>query len=85
MDIERLARSGCTQVDEIVSDDGFTEHLRHQLAHCRAMCDPSERCTLTHRLPKVAQIRDDLKATAATRDDALNSRIRNFVHVRELR
>ena len=49
------------------------------------MCHPSERHTLTHRLPKEAWIRNDLEATAATRHDTLNGRMRNFVHVREVR
>ena len=85
MDIERLARSGCSQIDEIVPDNGFTKYRRHQLPHCSTMRDPSERYTLTHRLPKQAQIGNDLKATATTRHDAVDSRIRNFVHVREVR
>ena len=85
MDIERLARSGCTQVDQIVADDGFAKHHRHQLPHGRAMCDPSERHTFTHRLPKETQIRNHLKATAATRHDTVNSRICNFVHFCEVR
>ena len=85
VDIERLPWSGRTQIDEIVSDDGFTQQSRHQPAHFRTMCDSPERRPLTHRLPKKAQIRNHLETLAATRHDALNRRKRNLVHVREVR